>query len=216
MINLIGVGVKLNNWGITGITSIALISSFLIVGGATSAVVFQDTEDLESYANNVINDALDEISTYLKIEEVIGKYYTTNGERTVEKIVIFVKQYIPNAVNVSDLTIKLQNKNDVMILGHSGFTSKIDSGPLFEQEIWENTKNSFSVIVNIDNDRSLLDNNIMNKDTCYIAIRLPEQFYMGKNDEIKVSIIPYKGIISSAIIQTPSIHISNVIVFGDA
>jgi len=207
-------GGEMNNIGSTGITSMALISGLLIMG-ASSSVIFEGSDDLSEDAKQAVNDALEEITTYLKIEEAIGKYYTTNNERRVERIVIFVKQFITSMVNVSELKIKIQNDVDVIVLSYSGHAEKIGSKPMFSHDIWEKTNNSFSIIVTNDNDRSLLDYNIMNKDRGYIAIKLPESFAMKKSEKISISIIPSKGITSSILCETPSLHISNIISFGE-
>jgi len=202
----------MNNRGSMGIASMALISTVLVVG-ASSSIMFEDSDELAESVENLINDTLNEITSYLKIEETFGKYYNSNGERRVERILIFVKQFITSNVNISDLTIKIQNDNDIMMLSYSGYATKVNSSPLFSHEIWDKTNNSFSVIVNIDTDRSILDYNIMNKDTCYFVIDLPEQFFMKNKDSLIVSIIPGKGTTSSVILETPSMHLSNIITF---
>jgi len=207
-------GGEMNNIGSTGIVSMALISGILIMG-ASSSVIFEGSDDLSEDAKQAVNDALEEITTYLKIEEAIGKYYTTNNERRVERIVIFVKQFITSMINVSELKIKIQNDVDVIVLSYSGHAEKTGSKPMFSHDIWEKTNNSFSIIVTNDNDRSLLDHNIMNKDRGYIAIKLPESFAMKKREKISISIIPSKGITSSILCETPSLHISNIISFGE-
>jgi hypothetical protein len=39
----------------------------------------------------ILDDVLDEISTYLQIKDVMGKYYSTCGEQRIEKVVILIK-----------------------------------------------------------------------------------------------------------------------------
>ena len=62
------------------------------------------------------------------------------------------------------MKIKIQNDVDIIVLSYSGHAEKIGSKPMFSHDIWEKTNNSFSIIVTNDNDRSLLDYNIMNKE----------------------------------------------------
>jgi archaellin len=171
-------------------------------------------DDIALDAEQTLKDTIDEITTYLKIEEAIGKYYTTNGIRRVEKIVIFIKQFIPNEINMSEVKIKICNNNDVILLDYSGFAVESNSKATFENQVWDLTNNTYSLIVIHDKDRSLLDYNVMNGDIALIAIRLPDQFAMGNSDSITVSIMPSKGITSSIILETPSVHISNIISFG--
>lgn len=205
----------MNNIGSTGIAAIPLLVSFLLVGATTSSVIFEDTDGIGLDAENILKDTLDEITTYLKIEDAIGKYYTTNEVRRVEKIVILVKQFIPNEINISDLKIKICNNKDVILLGYSGFAFESNSKSTFENQVWDLTDNAFSLIVIIDKDRSLLDYNVMNGDIAFIAIRLPDQFAMENSDSITLSIMPSKGTTSSVILETPSCHISDIISFGE-
>jgi len=204
----------MNNWGSTGITTIMLLSGFLMAG-VTSSVMFQNTDDLSSNVKQMVNDVVDEITTYLKIDDVIGKYYTDNGNRRVERVVILVKQPIKNTINMSDLTIKLCNNEDVILLGYSGHAEEHNSKGVFENQVWETTNNAFSLIVVIDTDKSLIDYNIMNGDIAFIAIKLPDRFTIDGNEAVTVSIIPAKGIVSSVVLEAPSFHSSDIISFGD-
>jgi len=202
----------MNNWGSTGITSMTLISSIILMS-ASSSFIFEGSDDLEKNAEVAINDALNEISNYLVIEEAIGKYYLKNNEKIIDRILIYVKQFITGLINISELKIKIINNNDLTILSYSGYSEKISSKPLFSHEIWSKTNNSFSVIVSCDEDCSIINYNFMNYDRCYLAINLPESFAMKKGEKITISIIPSKGIISSIECKTPSLQISNIVNF---
>lgn len=203
----------MNNWGSTGIVAIPILTSFLLIGAAAS-VMFKIPDEMSEDADQIVNDVIDEITTYLKIDDVIGKYYNTNGVSRVEKIVILVKQFIQNTVNISEVTIKICNNNDVILLSYSGYAVERSSTPLFEHEVWDKTNDTFSLIVILDEDRSLLDYNIMNGDIAFIAVRLPDQFAMKDKESITMSIIPAKGIISTAVLETPPFHSSNILSFG--
>ncbi len=211
----IAVGGEMNNKGSAGITAIPLLSSFLLVGATVSSVMFEGSDNMAKDAEQIVNDIMDEITTYLKIDDVIGKYYNTDGSRRIEKIVILVKQLIPNNINMSEMTIKISNNNDVMLLDYSGHAVESNSEALFEHQVWETTNNTFSLIVTRDNDRSLLDYNIMNEDATFIAIKLTDRFAMKKDESITVSIIPAKGIVRSVVLETPSFHSSNILSFSE-
>jgi archaellin len=209
------VGGEMNNKGSVGITAIPLFSSVFLIGATVSTVMFEGTDDMTNDAEKILNDVIDEITTYLKIDDIIGKYYNTNGNRRVEKIVILVKQLFQNAINMSEMTIKISNNNDIILLGYSGHAVESNSEALFEDQVWGETNNAFSLIVTQDNDRSLLDYNIMNKDTAFIAIKLPEQLAMKNDESIIISLIPAKGIIRSIVFETPSFHSSNILSFRE-
>ena len=204
----------MKNIGSIGTTAIPLLSSFLLMGAASS-VMFGSSDDLSMDAEQIVNGVLDEITTYLKIEDTLGKYYNNNGTRRVEKIVILVKPFIKSAINISELTIKIRNNDDVILLRYSGSAVESDSGGIFENWIWDETSNAFSIIVVLDKDRSLLDYNVMNEDLVFIAVKLPDRFCMKDDETITISIIPSKGIIRTIVLETPSFHSSDIISFGD-
>lgn len=205
----------MNNKGSIGITTVPLLTSFLLIGATASSVIFEGSDNVALNTKQRLNDVIDEITTYLKIDSVIGKYYTTNGIRRVEKIVILVKQFIQSTINMKEVMIKICNNNDVILLGYNGYATEGNSRAVFEHQIWETIDNTFSLIVILDNDRSLLDYGIMNKDKTFIAIRLPDNFAMKDGESISLSIILAKGITSSIVLKTPSFHSSNIISFGE-
>ena len=202
----------MNNKGSTGIVSITILTSLLLTGAATS-VMFDGTDDLSNDAKQIVNEVLDEITTYLKIDDVVGKYYINDGVRRVEKIVILVEQFIQSNIDISELNIKLSNNNDIILLKYSGHAYEIKTEAIFEHQIWDKTDHNFSLIVLNDKDKSLLDHGVMNKDKTFIAIKLPEDFAMNGGDSISLSLIPNKGTTRSIVLETPSFHSSNIISF---
>lgn len=209
------IGGEMNNIGSMGISTVSVLTSLLLVGAGTSSFMFEGSDDLANDAEKIVNEAMKEITTYIKIDDILGKYYTNNGVQKVERIVILVKQFIESTIDFSEVTIKLSNKEDVAILTYSGHADKSGSDPIFENQVWENTDNAFSLIVIIDKDKSLLDYGIMNEDTAFIAIRLPARFAMKDDKSITVSLIPSQGITRSIVLETPSFHTSNVISFEE-
>jgi archaellin len=212
---LMWVGGEMNNIGSMGIVYVALFSGFLLVGTTTSSILLDVSNDISMDARQILNDVVDEITTYLKIEEVIGKYNTTNEDRSVDKIVILVDQFIQNTINVSEIVIKICNNNDVLLLRYSGRAIEVDSGGIFENYLWNTINNTFDLIVIIDDDRSLLEYGSMNKDMVFFAIKLPASFAIKKRESITVSITPGKGITSSIVLKTPSFCSSDIISFEE-
>lgn len=208
------VGNEMNNIGSIGVVAVPLLGSFVLIG-AVSSGMFENTDYLAEDAEKILNDVLEEMTTYLKIDDVIGKYYSTDGTRRVEKVVLLVEPLIQSTIDMSEMTVKISNNDDIIVLHYSGHAVEGGSRAVFEQQVWEKTNNAFSLIVILDKDRSLLDYNIMNEDTAFIAIRLPDGFAIRNGESITVSIIPAKGIIRSVVLETPSVHSSNIISFGE-
>jgi archaellin len=197
-----------------GITGMALFASFLVAGSA-STVMLNDADTISQDAEKMLNDVLQEITTYIKIDDAIGKYYNTDENRRIERIVLFAKQYINIPINMSEITIEICNKDDIVMLKYSGQSFEIGSSTIFQHNVWETIgNNTFSILVTNDEDRSLLDHNTMNDDLIIIAIPLPDQFKMENRESMTISIIPENGIITSVYLETPSYHSRNVISFN--
>jgi archaellin len=205
---------KMNNYGTTGITAITLLGSVLMASAATS-IMMQNTDDISATTEQAVSDIINEVTTYLKINDVMGKYYTDNGARKVERLIILLEQPTQTSVIMSDLTIKLSNDNDVILLGFSGQAARYTSEGLFANSVWGNTTNTFSLIVINDDDDSIIQHQVMNGDTAFIAINLPPIFCLGDDQSLTLSIIPSKGLVRSVLIETPSFHISDLINFGN-
>jgi len=195
----------MNKWGSTGITSIILLISFLLIGTTISSVITSGTGGTtEEDIDEMINGILDEITTYIQIKDQIGKYYLDNGVQKIKKIAILVKPLISQDIDISQLTIKLCNGYDVKILNYSGKAQFIGTNSLFEHPIWDDiTDNSYGFIVTLDSDRSLVDYNILNEDMAYIVIRLSEGFSMVNGETMTITLFPSSGITRTTTIEAP-------------
>ena len=199
--------------GSTGAIILPLLASFLVFGAASSSI-FENSDDLSKDVEKMVNDVIEEVTTYITIKDVIGKYYDGKDDVSrVEKIVVLVKPLIPSVINISELTIEISNDDNVLLIHYSGKAVQSSSAALFEHQIWNETINTFSLIVLIDKDRSLLDHGIMNEDMALIAIRLPYEFAMRDDESITLSIIPAKGAVTSLVLETPFFHYSNIVSF---
>lgn len=201
--------IKMNNWGSTGITSVILLISFILIAVTVASVLTGGTvtngtseEDLEQ----ILNEVLDEITTYIQIKDKIGKYYGTYGNQKIEKIAILIKPLVSQEINISELTIKLCNGNNIKILDYSGNTEDIGSNHFFEHPIWDDiTVNNFGFIVTHDKDNSLKDYNTINENTdmAYIIIKLSEGFTMTQGENLVVTLFPSTGLQKTTVLEAP-------------
>jgi archaellin len=117
-----------------------------------------------------------------------------------------IKPLISDEIELSELTIKLNNGNNLIILSYKGDAAFRDTNDLFEHQIWDNlTENNFGIIATHDKDNSITDYNTINKNTdmAYIIIKLPENFYMKKGDTLTVTLFPSSGIQRTTILEAP-------------
>lgn len=194
-----------------GTLALALIGSIFLMGTASS-IIIDEEDDYAQQAEDILDETLNQITTYLKIDDAIGKY---NNERKVEQIIILVKQFITSNINLKNVKIQLKNKDDITILNYNQQPEQNQDGPIFSHSIWSKTgPYNFSILALIDNDQSITQYNIMNKDTAFILIKLPTNFIMKKNTQLTISIIHNNGITSSITLNTPSYQESNIISFN--
>jgi archaellin len=124
-----------------------------------------------------------------------------------------IKPLIIQDIDISQLTVKINNGDNVKILEYSGNAEYIESNPLFEHPLWEKTSpNDFSFIITKDTDGSLIDNIIINSDMAYIIISLSEGFEMVKGDTLIVTLIPLSGQTRTITLEAP-LPMSRVISF---
>jgi archaellin len=202
----------MNNHGVAGVTAITLLGG-VVIASAASSVVLQSSETLSSTADQMINDIIKGITTYLSVDDIMGKYYITNGTRQVERIVLLLKQPVKSPLDLSEITLKLSNNDDVILLQYSGHAAEYNSKGMFDNQVWETMNDTYGVIIVHDKDHSVTEYHVMNDDIIFLAIQLPSQFTMGDGESITIAILPDNGIITTLVLETPTFHISNILDF---
>ncbi len=203
----------MSKWGSMAITSAILLIASLLIGvvafsvlsGSTDGTTGSEQDIIELY-NQLVDDSIDEISTYIQIQDRIGKYYGEPQHQRLQKIALMIKPLVSINIDISELTIKLCNGKDVMILRCNNKTDMIGAQSLFEHTLWSNLEeNNFSFIVTHDKDKSIIDFKTINSNTDmgYIIIKLPEEFYMKKGDTLAISLFPETGITRNIVIEAP-------------
>lgn len=193
--------------GITGITTVILIISMMLIGVTIGAIMSDggsgyNTNDI----NQITNEVFDEITSYLQIKDQMGKYYNINGENRIQKIGILISPLISQDIDVSQLTIKLCDGETVKIISYEGFSETIESNCLFEHPIWNNISNhSFGFISIHDKDSSLMEYDVINEDTdmAFVIIRLSDDMTMTKGDKLILTLFPSSGIARTIILEAP-------------
>jgi len=196
----------MNKWGSTGIVSVIILIGVILSAIAAASIITGETQQTttEENTDKMVNQVIDEITTYIQIKDQIGKFYKTYGEYKIEKIGILIKPLIPQDIDITGLTIKLTNGYDVKILNYSGKAEFIGKNSLFEHDIWDEiTYDSYGFIVTVDKDRSLVDYNILNGDMTYVIIKLDESFSMPQRGSLTVTLFPSSGIVRTTTLEAP-------------
>jgi len=178
---------------------IVLISLMLIVitvGSVINGQTIDGTTTEEDY-NQIIEETIDEITGYIMIKDQKGKYDVINGEARIDKVALWIKPLISKDLTLSEITIQLDDGENVKLLKYDNDSEDIQSKSLFEHFIWDNmTGENFGFISIVDIDSSIIEYDIINdcSDNAYLVFRLPEDMTLAKYEKITVTIIPSTGL----------------------
>lgn len=201
----------------TGLASSILILSLLLIGITVAEVITSETtgsiseQDLEQ----MTQETIDELSTYILIKDQIGKYREIDGELKIEKIALWITPLITQEIDVTQLTIKLNNGESVIFLTYSNNSVALGRYSLFEHSIWNNINGSnFGFISIVDIDESLVNYDLFNdcSDNAYIVFKLPESMTLSKNEKIIITLFPSTGITRNIELKAP-LPIKSVVTF---
>ena len=200
-----------------GLIAIILLLGALLIGvTAASIITISNNGNLsEEEIEQIVDDAIDEITTYIQIKDAIGKYYGETPQQRIEKIALMITPLFSKEIDISSIQIKLSNKDNLQFLSYDNKVDNIGSHTLFEHYLWEELSDlSFGLIVINDNDNSIKDFNSFNQnsDVTYLIINLPKEYHMKKGDEIMVTLFPSTGIERSLTLLAP-LPIKNIVTF---
>ncbi|MCX6665453.1 MAG: hypothetical protein NT038_05265 [Euryarchaeota archaeon] len=192
------------NLGIT--TAILLIGFILIAAIASSVIVGNSTNGDENSLKQITDEAVSEISTYIQVKDIMGKYYNVDGYQSIKKIVVLIKPLVSCTIDVTQLMVKLCNGQDIRVLSYSGQSDFISTNSLFEHPLWETfTTDQFGFIATLDTDRSLVDYNTINANTdaAYLILKLPEGFTLRNGDILTITLFPSTGMTRILTVEAP-------------
>lgn len=197
----------MSNWGSTGITVLIVLVATMLVAITAASVISEEattTETEEDY-QQMLEDAANEVSRYILVKEQMGKFSDINSERQIQKIILWITPLVDQDIDISQLTIELNNGESVMVLTYYD-SNHIESNSIFEQSIWDNLDGTnFGLISIIDLDESLVNSDALNdaSDNAYIAFKLPTGMTLSKYDEMVVKLVPSSGIARTLFLKVP-------------
>jgi archaellin len=192
----------------TGIISIVLLIAFIVLAAAVASVITGETTSAttEQDYEQLLEETIDEIATYIQIRDQKGKYYNVEGELKIQKMAFLISPLVSQDIDVSGLTIMLDDGETVRILYYSGSSSNLDSNSLFEHNLWDSLdSNEFSFITIIDDDGSLIEFDTINdyRDNAYLVFKLPSDMQLVKKDKMVITLFPSTGIDRNIFIEAP-------------
>jgi len=198
----------MNNWGSNGITGMIILIAIMLITVTVAGVVTDETTSTttEEDYEQMLEDAVNEISRYILVKEILGKFSNINGERQIEKIFLWITPLFEQYIDLSQLTIELNNRESVMMLTYSGISNPMESGDVFEQSIWDSLNGTnFGLISIIDLDDSIVNNAALDKagDHVGVVLKLPNGMTMSKYDEMVLKLVLPVGVVRTLYLKVP-------------
>jgi archaellin len=209
----------IRNKGSLGITSLILFISFCLIAMTAASVILKPSSSNNALSvqnvNDQVNEAVNEISTYIQEKDMVGKYTTIGNEKKITQIALLLKPLFTIDIDLSALTIKLYNGENIRLLTYNQHAASLGAQSLFDHSVWKNnSNNTFSIIVVQDSDSSLKNFGLMNQNTdmIYLLISLPDDFAMKYGDNLFVTLFPTPGV-SRTFELTASLPMHSIVSF---
>jgi len=197
----------MNDQGQLGLISVILLIGFILIGAVSASVILTDQNTVsEEELNNLTNEVVDELCSYLQIKQILGQYQMVQGEQKIQKIAVLIKPLVTQDIDLNSMTITLSNGEHVLLLFYSGHAEYIGSDYLFSHPLWHTMPNgSFSVLTTIDDDASIINSHHLNKNTdmAFILLKLPNDISIHYEEELKMTILPTPGIGRTVTLEPP-------------
>jgi len=193
--------------GNLGLTTAIILIIFILIAAVVGSEIIQTTQEVSSAdLTSITNEALDEITTYLRIKNVVGKYETIQGQEGIQRIALLIKPLVSIHLDIEKLTIMISNGDDLRILSFSGQVAPIKSYSLFGHPLWETmNESSFSLLSTVDDDNSMIDFHLINKNTDmgFIILDLPATDPLLYGESLQVTLAPSPGNECSVTLEPP-------------
>jgi archaellin len=191
-----------------------LLLIFLLIAATSASVIITDTEiTSEDDLNSITNDIVDELCSYLQIKQIIGKYQLIQGEQRINKIAILIKPLVSQNIDISHMTLTLCDNDQYTILFYNGSVGAFHSNSLFDHPLWDSlTNGTFGLLSTLDDDNSILNSHLINKNTdmAFIILKLPDNSAMEKDDMLELTILPSPGTGRTVTLEAP-LPIKNIV-----
>lgn len=197
----------MNTHGNLGVTTGILLIIMILIGAVAGSVIIDETQNVSAPdLNQLTNEALDEITTYLQIKTIVGKYETVQGKQAIQKIAILIKPLVSGTIDITKVTILISHGDDLRILFFNGQVAPVRSHSVFNHPQWDTLNDSsFSLLSTIDDDSSMTQYHVMNKNTdmAFIMVNLPITAPLYYGDSLQLTLTPSPGTERTVTLEPP-------------
>jgi archaellin len=189
-----------------------LITLIFIALTATSTFTNETTltqEDLEQY----VDDAIDEITSYLKIQEVYATY-SEQSPYHLTKIAILATPLFHQEINISTWIIQIKTSDALIIYTYNYTSSSLDSASVFSDNQWNSLGlHHFGILSIQDKDNSLTKHHSFSEphDMAFFTLSIKDLF-ITKGDIVTLYLSPGTGVEKTIQFKAPlpTNHIVNL------
>ena len=128
----------------TGLISVILLTSLMLTGVTVASVIDGETTETttEQDYEQIVEEAIDEISTIILIKDQKGKVNEINGERRVDKLALYITPLVTQEIDISTMNIQLNNGETLGFLSYDGNAEDLGSNSIFKHPIWNDMDGS--------------------------------------------------------------------------
>ena len=178
----------------------------LVTTTVTSIVNQENDEITEENFEEMLSTIYKDVSTYVQIEHIYGKYCQTEHGRMITQIALQIKPFFSTEISLEKLIIEIVDQRDVHMRYYSGSASSIFPYSLFDHPEWINaTSTDFSMISIFDLDSSITQYNLINEysDRAYILLRLNDDQWINPSEHIEMNLLFDFGVNRYLNLQAP-------------
>ena len=183
------------------------ILSILVITSTANTLILEPEEDFsEEEMNELLEAIYDDISTYMKIDKIVGEYESNNGQRVLSHIAIQIHSLFTKEIQINNIIIELSNGYDMKYFTYTNECDVLRNYSLFSHPMFKRlTGNSFGIITIIDNDDSIIKHQLINhnSDRLFIIISLKDPFMIKSGDSFSLTLHPPTGTIRTISIDPP-------------
>jgi archaellin len=180
---------------------LVFISSVVAAFISRSGSDFISGEDVGRFVDETMQD----ITSYISVTEVMGRF-EGDDSLGISKIAFYVKPMFSQDIDISSLTMRIDEGDDLFFYQYDDDVQKLDSSGLFSYSLWDEVSEAmFGVIVVHDEDDSIEQYHVLNdrSDMIYIIVNVPYNHRLNSGESVDVTLLQTSGIQKTIALHVP-------------